>query len=199
MKVSWNPFAVLLSITMLLLFTSCASTQKTAVIESPKVSGIETPKWFLTPPSDEKYLYAATTATSRDLQLAINKAATDARVEIGRQVELRVQGFQKKFDEETGMGKDAQLLQMYTQATKSIISTSLSGSRINDQKFSEEKEGIYRAFVLIAYPIGAVGQELVNQIKSKEQLYTRFRASETFKEMNEDVQRYEEWKNKQGQ
>jgi hypothetical protein len=181
-----------LAVIVMFTFAGCATSP-------PKIAGVEPPPWFLTPQRDDKYLFAVATATSKDLQLALNKAATDARAEIARQVEIRVQGLQKKFDEETGLGKDAQLLQMYTQATKLVISTSLTGSRIKDQQYAEEKEGIYRAFALVEYPIGIVNQNLMNQIKNREQLYTLFRASETFKEMEGDVQRYEEWKKQQGQ
>lgn len=163
-----------------------------------KIETIATPSWFPTPPQDEKYFYGVATATSKDLQLALDKASTDARAEIGRQVELRAQGLQKKFDEETGMGSDAQLLQMYTQASKLVVSTSLSGSKIKEQKFQQEG-GVYRAFALVEYPVGVANQDLLNQIKNREEMYTRFRASETFKEMDNDVKRFEEWKKQQAQ
>lgn len=190
MKCTRISLPLLIGMMVILSFSGCATSQK--------IAGIESPTWFPTPPADDKVLYGVATATSKDLQLALNKAATDARAEVGRQVELRVQGLQKKFDEETGMGADAQLLQMYTQATKLVISTSLSGSRIKDQKFGQEGK-VYRAFALVEYPVGAVNQALVNQIKSREQMYTRFRASETFKEVEDEVSRYEEWKKQQGQ
>ncbi len=190
MKSRLNSMILFVGVILFISFSGCAT--------SPKISGIESPNWFPTPPADEKVLYGVATATSKDLQLALNKAATDARAEIARQVELRVQGLQKKFDEETGLGKDAQLLQMYTQASKLVISTSLSGSRIKEQKFGQEGE-VYRAFALVEYPVGVVSQDLLSQIKNKEQLYTRFRASETFKEMEDEVNRYEEWKKQRGQ
>ena len=175
-------------------FAGCSTTEK---VEN-KVGTVVTPKWFPTPPADEKYFYGVSTATSKDLQLALDKAAMDARVKIGQQVELRIQALEKKFKEETGAGSDAQLLQMMTQSAKTVVSTSLSGSRVKDQTFQNE-EGIFRAFALVEYPVGAVSQNLLNQIKSNEQMYTRFRASETFKEMDGDVSRYEEWKKQQAQ
>lgn len=156
----------------------------------------EVPDWFMTVPQDPNYIFAVNTATSQDLGLAIDKAVTSARAEIGRQVDVLVQGLQKKFDEEVGIGDDAELRQMFTQVTKTVVSTSLSGSRIKYQK--QVKDGnLWRAYVLVEYPIGAANQAFMQQIKNNENMYTRFRASETFKELDEEVKKYEEWKKSQ--
>jgi hypothetical protein len=127
------------------------------------------------------------------MQLAIDKAATDGRTEIARMVDVKIQGLQKKFEEETGLGKDAQLLSMFTSASKTVVSTSLSGSRIAKQKISKEG-GMFRAYVLIEYPVGAVNAALVDQIKKNEQMYTRFRASQAFDELEKETEKYEEFK-----
>ena len=156
------------------------------------------PEWFMNPPQDPNYMFAPSTSTSQDLQLAIDKAATNGRGEIGRQVETKINGLQKKFDEETGVGKDAQLLQMFTQATKTIVSTSLSGSRVIKQSTVKDGDN-WRAYVLVQYPIGAASQALKEQIQKNEQMYTRFRASETFKELDEETKKYDEWKKNQTQ
>ena len=88
-------------------------------------SECDIPEWYTNIPQDTHYLLSAKTATSQDMQLSLDKATTDGRAEIGRQVDLRIQGLQKKFDEETGVGSDAQLLQQFTQANKTVVSTSL--------------------------------------------------------------------------
>ncbi len=156
------------------------------------------PDWFTNGPQDPNFLYAANTQASQDLQLAIDKAVTGARSEIGRQVEVKLQGLQKKFSEETGTGNDAQLLQMFTQAEKTVVSTSLTGSRVKYQK--QVKDGqLWRAYVLVEYPIGAANTALMQQLKSNEQMYTRFRASESFKELQDEVDKYEKWKQEQSQ
>jgi len=38
---------------------------------------------------------------------------------------------------------------------------------------------------------------MLQQIKSNEQMYTRFRAAQTYKELDDEVKKYEEWKEKQ--
>jgi len=156
-------------------------------------SECDVPDWFSTVPQDPNYLYAARTATSQDMQLALDKAVTDGRAEIGRQAELKVQGLQKRFDEEVGVNSDAQLMSQFTQANKTVVSTSLTGTRLKSQKLCKDGE-LWRAYTLVEYPIGAANEALMQQIKKNNEMYTRFRSSQTFKELDNEVQKYEEWK-----
>jgi hypothetical protein len=161
-------------------------------------TGGDVPDWFANPPQDPNYLFAANTATSQDLQLAIDKAVTGARTEVGRQMEVKVNGLQKKFEEETGVGQDAQLLSQFTSASKTVVSTQLSGSRIKFQK--QLREGnLWRAYVLMEYPIGAASEAMMKAIRQNNQMYTRFRATEAFKDLDKEVEKYEDFKKQQTQ
>jgi hypothetical protein len=124
------------------------------------------------------------------MQLAVDKAIQSARTEVGRQVETKISGLQKRFQEETGIGDDAQLLDQFTQASKSVVSTSLSGSKEKQKKVVKDGNN-WRAYVLVEYPLGAAQQALKEQIKKNEQLYTRFQASKTYKELDDEVTKYE--------
>jgi len=151
------------------------------------------PAWYTNVPQDSNYVYAVNTATSQDMQLAYDKATTGARAELGRQVELKVSGLQKRFEEETGAGQDAQLMQQFTQATKTVVSTTMSGSRVKEK--SHLKDGnIYRAYVLAEYPLGAANAALLQAIKQNEQMYTRFRASQAYKDLDQEAKKYEDQK-----
>lgn len=153
----------------------------------------DVPDWFLSPPNDPNYLHAVNTSTSKDMQTAVDKATQAARTEVGRQVETKIQGLQKRFTEETGIGDDAQLLDQFTQASKTVVSTSLSGSKEKQKKIVKDGNN-WRAYVLIEYPLGAAQEALLGQIKKNEQLYTRFRAGQTYKELDDEVQKYEQSK-----
>ncbi len=168
--------------------TNCGGSSQT------NISNI--PEWFLNTPNDPNYIFAPARGQSKDLQLAIDKATTDGRAEVARQIETKLQGLQKKFDEEVGVGEDATLLQQFTQANKTVVSTVLSGSSVI-KKSVFEKGSLYEAYVLVQYPIGAASAAYMNQLKKAES-YTRFRSSETFKELEDEVKKYEEWKEKQG-
>ncbi|MEX2088722.1 MAG: hypothetical protein WEB62_03085, partial [Bacteroidota bacterium] len=114
----------------------------------------------------------------------------------GRQVEVKINGLQKRFTEETGTADNSQLLDMFTQAGKTIVSTALTGSRVAKQTTLKDGNN-WRAYVLVEYPIGAANQALMQQLKNNEQMYTRFRASQVYKELDDEVQKYEEWKKDQ--
>jgi hypothetical protein len=132
------------------------------------------PAWYPAPPQDADFLRAANSQASQDMQLAVDKATTGARTELGRMLETKVNGLQKKFEEETGVGDQATLLQQFTQASKTVVSTSLTGSRM--------------------LPIGASNAAMLDAIKKNNELYTRFRASEAYKDLDAEVQKYEDSK-----
>jgi len=171
-----------------LLLAGCGGRK---TIQSTSIGDI--PEWFSKTPQDQNYLYAANTQASQDMQLAIDKAAIGARSEIGRQLEAKLNSLQKKFAEETGTSNDAQLLEMFTQAEKVVVSTTLNGSKI--KKSEVKKDGaMFRAYVLIEYPVGSANAALLDQIKKHDQMFTRFRASETFKELDAETEKYEKFK-----
>lgn len=183
--------AMLLALTAA-LFAGCGGSKQSL----QSASECDIPDWYNTAPQDPNYLFAARTATSQDMQLALDKATTDGRAEVGRQTELKVQGLQKRFDEEVGVNADAQLMSQFTQANKTVVSTSLSGTRVKSQKLCKDGD-LWRAYVLVEYPVGAANEALMQQIKKNNEMYTRVRSSQTFKELDGEVKQYEEWKKQQ--
>lgn len=154
------------------------------------------PGWFKKPPTNDKFLYAPATATSRDLQIALNKAEAEGRLQLGQQLEVKYSALTRRFAEETGEGAGAQLLQQYEQTYKAVVSQVLVGTRPKDTKFQID-DGVYRAWVLMELPVGVASERLLKQIQQQEQMYARFRASQAFKELNSEVEKYEQWKSGQ--
>jgi len=175
-----------------LAFLSCSGSK---VLTDTKLGDV--PDWFKNIPEDPDFLFSAKTATSKDLQLALDKATQAARADIAQQAEVKISGIQKSFQEEVGAGDESELLQQFTQASKSVFSTQLVGSKTKEQKLVKDGQG-YRAYVLVEYPVGAAAQALMQQLSKKKNLYTRFRASQTFEELNKEVEKYEKWKKEQG-
>jgi hypothetical protein len=58
---------------------------------------------------------------------------------------------------------------------------------------------MWRAYVMMELPLGAANAALLDEIKKNKELYTRYRASEAFKDLDSEVQKYEEWKQQQQQ
>ena len=187
-----NVILVLLS---LLLIAGCAGKVKTTSITQEATQKVieSIPDWYLDPPSDPNFLFATGSATSRDMQLARDKAADQARMGIAKTVETKFNGLSKRFQEEVGTGEEAQYLDMFTQASKAVVSTVLSGATIDEADLRNE-EGVFRAFVLMKMPIGASSQALLSKLKQQEQLYTRFRSGQVFQELEEETKKFQEWK-----
>jgi hypothetical protein len=154
------------------------------------------PRWYLKPPQDDKYAFGTATAVSQDLQVSIDKAQAAARNVVAQQLEVKYGALTKRFAEETGRNVDAQLLDQYTQTYKATVSQVLYGSRPREQTVRAEGP-VYRAFVLMELPLGEASKRLMDQVRANEQMYTRFRASEAYKELEAEVQRYEAWKRSQ--
>jgi hypothetical protein len=178
---------------------ACHSAPRTTEITPP--ANRETirnlPGWYLRPPTDNNFLFGAATAVSRDVQVAINKAQSEGRNAIAQELEVKYGSLNKRFAEEVGRGGEAQILDQYTQVYKAVVSQVLYGSRPRQQTLRTEGP-VYRAVVLMELPIGEMSKKLMDQIRAQEQLYTRFRASEAFKELDAEVQKYEAWKRGQG-
>ena len=142
-------------------------------------------------PGDINMLSAEATGTSKDYQMAIDKAKHDARLEMTQQLNTYIQALIKKFDEEVGLTEDSELLGLYSKTSKIVVDQSLVGSHVKDQKV-KENDGIYRATVLMEAPLGAARKRLLEQIKASDALYNRFSSSSSFKEMEGEIEKKSE-------
>jgi hypothetical protein len=165
----------------------------------PPPQNLNLPDWFINIPQDPNFLFSAKSDQSMKMQTAIDKAVLAARQDIATQVDVRITSLQKKFEEETGFGKDAQMLSQYTSAAKAVAQTSLSGSKERKKDVRQNPDGTWTAFVLVEYPVGAAQEAMRDQIRKNEQMYTRFRATQTYNDMDQEAAKYEQYKKEKGQ
>ena len=138
-------------------------------------------------PGDINMLSAEATQTSRDYQMAIDKAKHEARLEMTQQLNTYIQALIKKFDEEVGLTEDSELLGLYSKTAKIVVDQSLVGSHIK-KKDVKQDGNIYRATVVMEAPLGQARKRLLEQIKASDALYGRFQNSESFKELKEEIE-----------
>ena len=132
------------------------------------------PAWFHNPPKDPNFMFATATGLSKDMQLAINKAKAEARAELAAQIETQVMSLFKKFNEEVGSPEESELLEMVTDVKKLVVDQTLSGSRVAKQHTVREGDA-WRACVLMEVSINQMKMAVMDQVKKKEALYTRWR------------------------
>ena len=191
----------MISTIAILMIFNCVGNNKGSDL-SPEASRKvlkNTPNWFMKTPSKEGFHYASATATSQDMQLAINKARLDAAQILASEVSSEMNGLSKRAQEETGLGPESNLIDQFSQTQEQVITTSLKDWTVSKKEVQEEKSNngrIYRAFVLVEWDEGAAQERLLQKIKENEELFTRIRATELFEEMEEKVESYRNRYNK---
>ena len=176
------------------IFFSCASKKGPDL--SPDASRktiTNMPEWFVSPPQNVGFRYQAATATSQDIQLALDKARTSAATTLAGLIESEWNGLIKRAQEETGLGPDSDIIDQFSITQEQIISKQINDMNVNEQTVQEEKSDtgkIYRAYVLMEFDESAAEKRLLAQIKADELLYTAMRATEMYNEMEEKVAKY---------
>ena len=194
---SATPFILVILAIILAACGGGSRTERATLTPPPNRETLRnTPNWFNRPPRDDNFLIAPATAVSQDLQIAVDKAQAEGRNALAQQMEVKYGSLTKRFAEETGRMGDAQLLDQYTQVYKATVSQVLYGSRARQQVVRTEGP-VYRVYVLMELPTGEMSRKLMEQMRANEQMYTRFRATEAFKELDAELQRYEAWKRSQ--
>ena len=146
------------------------------------------PDWMFEVPEVDDHLSASATAASRDFQLAIDKARSLAQVDIAQQLGAQMANLTRQFQEEVGQGADSQLLTEFSSATKALVDEKLVGARVVKRELVPEGN-VYRAYVLVQLPIGDANQVLMQKLRADEALYTRFRATKAYADLESEMQR----------
>ena len=129
--------------------------------------------------------------------MAVDKAKQDGRAEICTIIENQIKRLFKEFRNETGRADDAEFNEVSSDVSKSVVAEVLMGSEVKEQKICPEG-GAYRAYVLMEMPIGPANEALVSQLKAHEGYYTAMKATDAFKELEDEIKAYEEWKKARG-
>jgi hypothetical protein len=153
-----------------------------------KKTAEDVPAWMLILPDDDKAFYSAGTAVSRDMQMAIDKANLAAKRSLADRIGGELSSQIKEFIIEGGEMYDSDLITLDVErVTKNVI------GRINVAGYVPSKMEVYplgtmyRVYALIAYPIGAHNDILIEQIRRNRALYAHVRSSVAFKELEQET------------
>lgn len=154
-----------------------------------KQTSQDMPWWFLAPPQYEGYLSATGTATSADLQLALDKAILFAKRDLADRINSSVSSKMKSFVAETTAGNSTELVSEIERITRNLVSeVNLSG--YSREEVEVKPQGTdYRAYVLLNYAVDKANRLLVDQVNKSKLLETRLRASDAFKELESDIEK----------
>lgn len=127
---------------------------------------------------------------SKNLQTAINKAELEARARLTRALETKTSSLQKKFQEDVGR----EFTDHFSQTVKSISDRILRGTTLAETPFEQNGEGVYRVYGLMILDAEMYAKGLAEQLEADQALRDRWRASRAYKELNDEVQAFQEWK-----
>jgi len=185
----------------LLILISCAAPTKGPDLtpEPTRKSVSNIPDWYLNTPSESGYRFETGSATSQDLQLAVNKASLDAQTRLAATIESEMEGYTKRVQKETGLGAESNLLDRYSQTQGQVVATALKDYTVDKKEVIEEKSSgkyIFRSYVLIKWDEGAANKRLLDQLKADKEIYDAIRESELVEEMENKVEAYRQRMNK---
>ena len=168
-------------LTLAMIVAGCAGT-KTVELDQREANDVRPPTWWIDAPADDDYLYAAATAMSQDVQLAVDKATIQSREELGKQLELKLQAIESMFEEETGFAADSELKTAYKSAVNTKVEQTLVGSRVKDKHVVREGE-LWRAYVLTELPMASVNAAVVKGIDENDALRQKLSGTKAYKEI----------------
>jgi len=181
---------------LIFAFQQCASKKTDLNPEASKSVIKDAPDWYLETVKKEGFRLVSSTATSQDMQLAINKASIDAGNTLASMVKSEMNALVKRVREETGHEDDSELLDQFSQVQEQVVATTLQDWSIAKKQVVREKnskgKNIFRAYVLIEWDEGAAQKRFLDRIKSEKEIYDAIRATELYEEMEDKVEKYRE-------
>ena len=141
--------------------------EKTALIEKGVVAGIGI-------------------GESQDEQVAYDKADLNARTDIGRELESKLQNLTRAYAEEVG----SELTQHFEEVKKNVVSTTIRGATIIKIK-TEAKENGVKVYAIMAMDPKLVREAFEAELAAKQADVARFRASKAYGDANKEFEAYE--------
>jgi ribosomal protein S20 len=172
-----------------LLIMACATPQGAQPVATPEqVQCI--PEWTLNPPSAEDGVYGSGLAKLIMASQAKQAADHEARNEVAKVIEVKVQSMLKRFMQQSGIGDAGQALQFSQTVSKEITSQVLQGCKIVKRKVCPD--GTWHSLAL--WPIGNANQlkneinnQAKNQVKNEVALYNEFKAKNGFEDLQKEL------------
>jgi len=170
------------------LKTAAQKEQKAAAQKERKEAISNVPEWFLNPPENpymmgevkivDMSLFVPGTATSKNLQTAIDKGVMNAKRQLADQLSARIKSVMRRIKSESGVDD-------LTENTTNVI----EGIRISQYRVVKKKvvsEGDrFRSYVLIEYPMGEYNRALFASFRDQKAYGNRVKNSPTFRALQQ--------------
>ena len=143
------------------------------------------PDWY-NAQGDATYVFAYGNATFQSRAAAETSARNQALAEAAMSVEVHVQTMTKDFISEAGIN-NPEVLSMVESVTKTVANQTFAGAFRSRHEIAVLPDGRHHAFVQWAIPKEQINRDFVDRVAREQALYTRFRASQAFEELEKAV------------
>jgi ribosomal protein S20 len=183
------------------LMISCGGSSKAPPADNDEFQEVSDPFAELTDLAnqiiEEGGVAAVGEGMSKRRDIAKEKARTAAQGKLAEIFNTKVQGVKKRFVEEVGSGDETEINEAFSSVTKTLTSQMLKGAIVKKTKITKNKKtGQYMVGVVVAITPKTVNTSIMDEMsKSKPQLYQRFRASQAYQELKDEMKEYEKQQN----
>ena len=185
----------ILSLLLALIFVIACSPY-TSSVPSIEIDKIKTPDWYLNPPKDLNHIYGTATATSKDIQRAIDKATDAAKLEIAMSMEVNMEGQFESILEEVVINNEIKSRSIVRDAIKASTDVVLQRVTVVD-KVVFEADGIYRAYVLLRMTV-IPRQSFLDHVYSQILNRGKLQDSLSEKPLKDNIEHDSQWFNGRG-
>jgi hypothetical protein len=125
---------------------------------------------------------------SKSLELALNMAKVNGRIELARVLDARFRLLEKAFSEETGIPYDSLFLSGFNNAA-GIIKQQIASSLAHTLKYETTGDTFTAYAVMVLDP-----KVIADQLAKEKELYARLQKTKAFGELNKEIKAYEAFK-----
>lgn len=128
------------------------------------------------------------TDNSKSIDLALNMAKRNGRIELSRMLNLRIETLAKAFSEETGIPYESLLLSGFS-STEKVLAGQIAGSVAQTLKY-ETSGDTFTAYALMVLDPKIIADQLAQQ----KDLFARLQPTKAFGTLTQEIKTYEAFK-----
>jgi hypothetical protein len=178
----------LMIVSLALLIFGCGSNKEKV---EPDGDLVYRPSWWGAQ-SDDGFVCTYGQGTNLSENSSMNSARANALQDAAQYVETVVQGMIKDYEEEAGVN-DPQVLSLTSSVVRAVANAKFSGviaGKVETRKVNEHGGPRFKTWMQLKIPRDEVNKNLMNTIRNEEALYNQFKASQSFKELDEQIEKY---------
>ena len=163
---------------------------KDVVYKTAKVQAATStiPEWYKKLPNEDNIIYTVGSASSPNLQLAVDMATLNAKYTLADRINGKLDAMMKTFTSKIGTDDiDSSVLQEIEKVSKNVIA-SVDVAGYNPKEIEVYPSGTqYRAFVLLEYSDEEARKIIINRLRKDQMVYSKIKSTNAWKELENEV------------